>query len=157
FIGGTGGAQALGTTDVVTFSATPLTGSGTGIIKGAIVTDTAAGTVNLATSTGSAPFSVSALTTYPAFVAGGNAAGDNVLISANATLTAANAANSYLIRGDNIQISASAGGPLTLTPASGMFVIVDATTSTGNSFTAGTAATTAVPNFGANEGIIITA
>src|SRR5439155_1062278 len=60
-------------------------------------------------------------------------------------LTAANAPNAVLIRGDSITVS----GAFTITPGSGMFVVAD----TGNT---GNTVSTAIANFGAVEGIFMT-
>ena len=133
----------MGANDVITFTADPRTN---GILKGAIVTDQATGLVNLATTSG-APFSLSALTSYTnTNPTTGGAATDNDIYTASTTLTGAITANAILVRGDAITIN----GAFTMTPGTGMFVFVD-NGNTGNTLS------TAIPNFGAVEGVFITA
>ncbi len=153
FVAGSAGAQTLGgNVDQIIFTQTLVaTLTGTSIIKRAIITDQTSGLVNLATATSNqanTAASVVALTTYASLsTTGTNLATDNVLVTASpAALTVADAFNSILVRGDGITLS----GAFTLTPSTGMFVIVD-TGSTGNTLS------TAIPNFGANEGVFITA
>ena len=145
FVAGAAGNQTLGTNDAITFTADPRTN---GILRGAIVTDQASGLVNLATSGTAAPFSLSALTAYTnTNLATGGAATDNDLYTASTATTGAISANAILIRGDDITISGA--NTMTLSGA-GMFVFAD-NGNTGNTISA------AIPNFGAIEGIFITA
>ena len=110
------------------------------------MTDQASGNINLVTASGSAPFSLSALTTYTnTNLATGGASTDNDLYSATTALTGNVAANAVLVRGDGITLS----GAFTLTPTTGEIVMAD-TGNTGNSISAN-------PNFGGVEGILITA
>src|SRR5262249_37291492 len=108
-----GAGQTLGTTNgkiVFSTTAPALTGSGTGIIKGAVVTDAAAGGFNLATYTAGG---VSAVTSYQSLstATNGNNANDNVLVTSSTAVGATDTVNAVLIRGNNVTLS---GGALTV-------------------------------------------
>ncbi len=130
-----GGGQTLGSaTNQIIFNVAPttlLTGTTNGIVKAATVTDAATGGFNLATATGTTTSSIAAVTTYQTLMAGGgNAATDNVLVTASTAMTAADTVQAILIRGDSITVSGSA-----LTVGSGLIASSGGTT-TGDTISA---------------------
>ena len=120
-----------------------------GIIKGVTVADatTFSGNTtgfNLATATGSSTSSIGALTTYQTLsTTGGNAATDNVLVTASTALTANDTVNAALLVGDAINIS----GAVTLNLGSGTLASTGGT-SKGNTVSVATLA------LGSQEGIL---